>query len=258
WMPITIFKNENGKLTKTDVGLNDSNGFWTCVEMADLDQDGDLDLVLGNHGKNTRLQASMERPVEMYINDYDQNGTAEQILTAYNGDKSYPFALRHDLVMQLPNLKKKYLKYEAYQNATIDSIFTAEQINSAVHLTVKNTATSIALNQGDGTFKLAALPLAAQLSPTYGIAVDDFDNDGHLDILLGGNFYRSKPEVGIYDASYGTFLRGDGKGNFVAVPNAESGFFVKGEIRDILIFKNKKQRQVVVARNNDTIKIFDF
>ncbi|MEL6192409.1 MAG: VCBS repeat-containing protein, partial [Bacteroidota bacterium] len=117
WMAITVFEQNEGKLTKVEnSGLEKSNGFWNCLRPSDLDGDGDTDFIVGNHGLNTRFKATEDEPVSMLINDFDQNGSAEQVISVYNDGTSYPLALRHDLVMQMPILKKKYLKYESYKN----------------------------------------------------------------------------------------------------------------------------------------------
>ena len=153
----------------------------------------------------------------MYVSDFDENGSVEQVITCYNGDKAYPMALRHDLVAVLPYLKKKYLKYDSYKEQTIEDIFTKEQLEKAIKLEAKEMRSSVIMNNKNGTFTLKPLPVEAQFSTVSGISVSDYDGDGKADILLGGNFYQSKPEVGIYDASYGLLLKGDGKGNFKAL-----------------------------------------
>ena len=152
-------------------------------------------------------------------------------------------------------MKKKYLKYENYKEQTIEDIFTKEQLDKAVKLEAKEMRSSVLMNNGKG-FTIKPLPVEAQFSVMYGIAVNDYDGDGKQDILLGGNFYQSKPEAGIYDASYGVLLKGDGKGNFTTIPATSTGFFVKGAVRDILTIKSKKKNLVLVARNNEPVKIF--
>jgi hypothetical protein len=154
----------------------------------------------------------------MYAGDFGNNGTTQQIVTCYNGDSSYPM-LYDDLVAVLPYLKKKYLRYEHYKEQTIEDIFTPQQLASAVKLDAYTLQSSVFINNKNGTFTSKSLPIQAQLSSMYGIAAEDFDKDGNTDILMGGNFYQSKPETGIYDASYGTMLKGDGKGNFISLPN---------------------------------------
>lgn len=261
WMPVRVFKNElknSGAFKEISeaAGLAGSNGFWHCIEAADIDGDGDLDFLLGNHGLNSRIKASPERPATMYINDFDGNGSAEQILCTYNGDRSYPLVLRQDLVMQLPMLKKKYLKFAAYKGQTMEDIFTPEQLERAVRLSAYRLESGYLLNDGKGKFEWRVLPMQAQLAPVYAMHAIDFDGDGKLDLLLGGNFCRSKPEVGNYDSSYGLALRGDGKGSFQSMLPGDSGFFIKGEIRDIQSIRIGKQNMLLVARNNDSLMAF--
>ncbi|WP_276374915.1 VCBS repeat-containing protein [Chryseolinea sp. H1M3-3] len=258
YMPVKIFLNNEGKLKDrtSESGLSKSNGWWNRLEGSDLDHDGDIDFVIGNHGLNSRFRASVDQPVCMYINDFDQNGTVEQIICTYNGVTSYPMALRHDLVKQIPSLKKKYLKYENYKDQTITDIFSPEQIKQSSKLDAYEFSTSILINQGHGKFSLRPLPIEAQLSPVYGIEIADIDSDNHPDILLGGNLYKAKPEVGRYDASYGVFLKGDGKGNFKPVSSKDSGIKMDGEVRDIIYVKTEQGDLILAARNNDSILAF--
>lgn len=251
WMPIKVFKNDNGKLTlSSQNGLDSSNGWWNTIEAADFDKDGDIDFVAGNHGLNSRFRASEQKPVTMWVGDFDQNGNIEQIICTYAGEKSYPLALRHDLLSQIPSLKKKFLKYESYKNATIEEIFTADQLKLTIKLDANFLSTAALINDGNGKFKIVPLPLAAQMSPTCAILLEDIDKDGHVDILLGGNWYRVKPEIGRFDASYGTFLKGDGRGAFIPVVNREIDLMIDGEIRDIKKIKIGKDDLILVARNN--------
>jgi len=257
YMPIKIFHNKNGRLKEVTVaaGLSKSNGWWNRIEIADINNDGYPDIIAGNHGLNSRFKASETRPVSMYVSDFDNNGTVEQIVTCYNKDSAYPMLLRHDLVSVLPSLKKKYLKYADYKEQTVEDIFTKEQLSKAIRLDAYTMQSSIFINNKNGTFTRKALPVEAQLSPMYGIAADDFDKDGNTDILMGGNFYQSKPEVGIYDASYGTLLEGDGKGNFAAVPAQQSGINIRGAVRNIEEMKTGKKKIIIVALNNEAPKI---
>jgi hypothetical protein len=258
WMPLVLFINENGRLTKAPeaAGLAGTNGFWNTLAVGDVNGDGRPDFIAGNHGLNTRMKASPDKPVSMYINDFDRNGSIEQLITVYNGEEAYPLALRHDLVEQMPGLKKKYLKYKDYKEQTIRDIFTPEQLAKAIRLEVYETRTMLFLGKADGSFESRTLPLQAQYTPIYGLLVRDLDGDNNEDILMGGNFYWAKPEVGIHDAGYGLFLRGDGQGNFVPQPARESGFFIKGEVRDIVTISVNGKQIVLAARNNAPMSVF--
>jgi hypothetical protein len=258
WMPVVIFINEKGKFINrtTEWGLGKSNGWWNAILPVDIDRDGDMDFITANHGLNSRFHASAEKPASMYVSDFDRNGSMEQIICTFNGDKSYPMALRHDLISQIPSLKKKFLKYESYKDATVTDIFTPDQLNTALHLEAFTFSSSILINNGKGNFEVKPLPVEAQFSPMYGICAEDFDGDGNLDVLMGGNFYSVKPEVGRYDASYGVYLKGDGKGNFISIKGKDSGFFVNGEVRDIQKIVIGKSDYILVARNNDTPLLF--
>lgn len=259
YMPIKVFINDNGKYTDQteSSGLVKTNGWWNRIEAADFDKDGDVDFVVANHGFNSRFKATADKPVTMYVNDFDKNGTVEQILCTYNGDKCYPMVLRHDLMAQIPSLKKKYLKYESYKDQTINEIFTPEELKNSLVFNVYELGSSLLVNDGKGNFVVKPLPIEAQFSTAYAIEVLDFDSDGNLDVLLGGNLYGVKPEAGRYDASYGTVLKGDGKGGFTAVSTVESGLKLDGEIRDFTPITVQGKNLLMVARNNDSILFFN-
>lgn len=258
WMPLKIFINENGRFReeKDAFGSEKTDGWWNCLAAGDFNGDGKIDFIAGNHGLNSRFKASPEKPVEMYVSDFDLNGTVEQIICTYDGDKSYPLALKHDLTRQIPGMEKKYPKYDLYKDQQITDIFTPAQLNNAIHLYAYLLETSLFLNDGTGHFTRKPLPVETQISPVYAACTGDFNNDGNLDVLLGGNLYNVKPEVGRYDASYGSMLLGDGKGNFRSVPVKESGLRLKGEVRDMMELKTGKGTLLLVARSNAPVQVF--
>jgi len=258
YMPIRLFHNEGPTLKEVTApaGLAGTNGWWNRLLIADINGDGYPDIIAGNHGLNSRFKASAAKPITCYASDFDQNGTFEQIVCCYNGDKQYPMALRHDLVAALPFLKKKYLRYADYKGQTITDIFTPEQLDKAIRLDAYELRTCVFLSDGKGGFTKKPLPVEAQFSTTNALLAGDFDGDGLPDLLLGGNFYESKPEVGIYDASYGLLLKGNGKGDFLPVPPRRSGFLVKGQIRDFGLLKTSKGPLLLAPLNNDTLRMF--
>jgi len=255
YMPITWFENQQGKLKKRDAlpGLEYSNGWWNTIVSADVDEDGDIDFIVGNHGFNSRFKATKDKPVRMFVNDFDGNGSIDPIICRYFGDISYPLALRHDLITQLPQLKKNFNLYEDYKDAQIEDMFSKDQLKNSLKFEAYEMASSLLINDGTGTFSLKKLPVEAQFAPVYSIIYRDFDKDGKKDILMAGNFYYSKPEVGRYDASYGTFLKGDGAGNFKFIPNRIVGLKFEDQVRKMLIIDSL----LMIAKNNDAMEVYE-
>ncbi len=255
WIPVMHFQNEGGRMVFSKKQTQKPfSGWWTCIEAADLDGDGDLDFVLGNWGLNTKFKATDERPLTMYVKDFDQNKKTEFVLNWYPplDDKPWPFAGRLDMTGQVPSLKKKALKFEDYAKLTYETMFTEAERKGAVAHKANWLQTSVLWNDGK-EFRLEALPMEAQVSPVFGIAVDDFNADRKMDIWLGGNFYGLKPEVGRHDSSRGVLLAGDGnpKGvSFSFIKNSESGIYINGEVRDAAVFETKSGKLLLVARND--------
>jgi hypothetical protein len=251
WMPITVFHNTGTKLVRAAIkGFEQSAGWWNRIVAGDFNGDGRVDLVLGNLGLNTRLHASPAEPARMYVKDFDGNGFREQILTSYANGASYPLALRDELTSVLPHLKPRFPTYSDYAGKTVEQVFGSD-LSGAVVRKAETFATSLARNNGDGSFTLVPLPREAQIAPIYGILAEDLDRDGKLDLLLAGNFDGVQPAIGRMSASFGLFLKGDGRGGFSAVPSATSGFFAPGQARDIQRLRTRAGDLYVVARNND-------
>jgi hypothetical protein len=260
WMPVKIFINDQGTFTDESArfGLSSTEGWWHVIISKDLNGDGNADFVLGNHGLNSRFKASPEKPVMMYVNDFDLNGSVEQIICEYNGDKSYPVAMKDDLVKQIPALERKYQRFVDYMEQTIEDIFPDEVLQRAVKLNARILESCVMINTGQDSFYLNPLPAEAQFSPVYAVAAEDFDDDGICDIVIGGNQHRAKPETGIYDASYGLYLKGNTKGSWTAVPSINSGIFTRGELRDLEILKINGNRIIAFVRNNDILEFYKY
>ncbi len=255
WMQVTLLINEGGRFTISDQpGLNLSSGFWNTIKKADLDGDGDDDFIAGNMGLNTFFQADAEHPVRMYVNDFDKNGSIEHIITTYANDRSYPLAMKDDLVKQLPSLQKKFLTFSSYQGKTIPDIFPDEQIKQSVKHEAYNVSSCIFWND-NGKLTMQPLPYEAQFSTVYAVKLMDINGDGLTDIILGGNQFNAKPQTGIYAASYGLVLINKGSRSFHAIKPEHSGLFIKGQIRDIGSLTYKGQQLLLMAKNNDSLEI---
>lgn len=256
WMPVTIYKYTEGKLKKIREIAN-SSGWWNCLTVADMNGDGTLDIIAGNNGLNSKIRADSLHPATLYVNDFNNNGQTECIPVYYKTDgRPYPFNLKEDLAAQIPLLKKKFLRYEAYAGKPIEDIFSSDQLKTALKLSVKQTQSCIFYNDGKGKFSMLPLPAMAQISPVFGILVTDINEDHLKDIFLAGNFYGVKPEVGRYDASYGITFLADSQHHFNYIKPVQSGLFIKGEMRDVKQITTRQGNDIIISRNNDSLQIF--
>lgn len=251
WDGIAAFINQKNRLEKKY--LTDKKGWWNFTLPVDVDGDGDLDLIGGNLGLNNRLQASGQHPVRLYYNDYDDNGKKEQVLTYYLGGKEIPFATKDELVRQIPELKKKYLYAEDFAKATLNDIFKTEKLNSASLLSANYFSNIMLINNGNWNFTLKELPWEAQLTPYRDATIADLNNDSRPDILLAGNFYHNSIQMGEYDGDYGTVLMNKGEGKFSC--ESLNGYMIKGEVRHIRKITIDRKEALLVARNNDSLKV---
>jgi hypothetical protein len=257
WMPITIFKNIGGSFRKENVlSLRNTEGWWNAIESADIDHDGDFDFVLGNLGLNSKLKPSIENPVSLYVGDVDQNNSVEQIYTYHKDGKDYPVGLKQDLAKQINVLNKKFLYYKDYAGKPMNEIFDNAMLNNTKVYKVFQSTSSVLLNTGIGGFEIKPLPVQAQVAPVYSIKVIDINNDGNEDIIIGGNMFAVKTEIGRYDALHGLVLQGNGKGYFKAMPSKNSGLKILGEVRGMGLLRGRHVRYIIMAQNNDVIKSF--
>jgi hypothetical protein len=260
WMPLTVFFNRDGRLERAAsqvAGLGDTHGWWQHLTLADLDGDGDLDWVGGNHGLNSRFEARPEQPVQMWAGDFNQNGHIEQIIAAYdNGGGPYPVALRQNLIQQLPDLKARYPTFSDYAETRVPQMFRGELLEAAHRYRSEQLASVVGWNDGKGQFRIDSLPFRAQLAPVYGGLAQDVSGDDVPELFLGGNLSAVKPQAGPYMASYGTLLRRNATGDYQAMPSWQSGFSSTGEIRAIRAVESGDRRLILVARSNGPLQAF--
>ena len=246
WGGIYAFINNKGIFQKQV--LTDKKGWWNFVIPYDFDGDGDIDLVAGNLGENSRLKASQKEPVKLYYNDFDGNGQNEQILTYYIANKEILFMGKGDLDKQLPFLKKKFLYAKDFAKASVTDLFGQEKLDRSTVLSADYFSNSILINQGNLKFSVQRLPWQAQLSPFKDAVVCNANNDSLPDILLVGNYYDNNTELGRYDADFGTVLINRGNNNFFC--ETFNGIAIQGQPRRIKKISIKKQQAYIIARNN--------
>ena len=257
WGTPIIFKNNGRRLSKLTTSLDDMHGWWNTVEAKDLDNDGDYDLILGNQGDNVPYKASEYHPMKMWINDFDNNGTIEQIVSRNFNGKDYPIHQKKDLTTQLVTLKKQNLKASDYAKRTVGELFPKEVFDNSIVKKATINETIIAVNEGNGKFTIKKLPSRVQLSCVCGIECSDVNNDGNLDLIMAGNNYEFKPQFSRLDANYGSVLLNDGNMDFKWQEYNKSGFFVRDEIKHLKVFKDKNEKKYMIAAiNDDKPKIF--
>ena len=261
WMPVRFFKNNNGRLQEVinTTGLSETDGMWRSLAAADMDKDGDMDLVAGNLGLNCNYRISAQHPMKLFAKDLDNNGSIDPVMFYYiktnTGErKLYPSIGKDLLTSQVPALKKKYVHHKGFANAGVEDIFPDKK--DLLELNCNETATCYFENLGNGKFTKHILPVEAQFAPVNSILCNDFDNDGHIDLLLAGNEYQSEVMTGRYDASYGLLLKGNGKNSFTPVLPNQSGFITEGDVRNIKMLQSKQGKLVLVAVNGDSLQTF--
>ncbi|WP_290798899.1 VCBS repeat-containing protein [Flavihumibacter sp. UBA7668] len=241
WMPILVYEKQNGLLKNRTTAFlpKEEAGFWNTVFISDLNGDGKPDLVAGNLGLNSQIRINEKEPAEMHYADFDKNGSIDPIFSFYIQGKRYPFVTRDELIGQLPVMRKRFSSFKSYADISLDELFAGDELNTAGKLKATQTETILYLSNSAGKLMKSSLPEQVQCSPVYAIQALDFNGDGNLDLFMGGNSSQMKIRLGKMDASYGSLLEGDGKGNFRWVPAIESGLEIKGDIRSVLQVNNK-------------------
>jgi hypothetical protein len=254
WMPITIYGTKDEKfIDQTEVYFSKRySGFWNELLIDDFNYDGKPDIVAGNLGKNSQMQATFSEPADLYFKDFDNNGSIDPIICFHIQGTSYPYVTRKELIAQIPRMEQKFPTFESYANATIRHVFTSPELKDAGHLVANHATTSYFEQNAEGVYVERSLPIEAQYAPIYTINSFDFNEDGHKDLLLCGNINNARIRFGKYDANYGLLLQGDGNGEFQTVVQYRSGFKLKGDVRSSILLND----MILFGINNQNIKAY--
>ena len=255
WSEIKLFMNEKGKLKNESKKYNlNKKGWWFSIQSADINNDGFMDLIAGNIGLNNKLKASKKFPVKMYINDFDNNNSYEQIITYTLDGKEYPMASKDELIKQLNYLKRDFLYYKSFAGKEIDDIFLNSQLTNSKLLNVDEFQSHVFINKGN-EFEALPLPLIVQSSSVNAIETCDYNLDNNLDLLLFGNNYSVSTYFGSFDANHGILLKGHGDGTFSYIDQNKSGLNVIGETKKIF-FLDENKTKFVLGKNDNKINFY--
>ncbi len=259
WMSVRVLKNNKGvfKDVSASAGINDKTGWWNSIVAGDFDNDGDIDYIVGNLGLNSFYKASEKYPAKIFAKDFDKNLSYDAFPALWlptshldTTKKLYPVQVREDVIKQMIGTRAKFQNFKSFASATIDQLFTPEQMKGALELSANSFASVYLKNNGHGKFEMTSLPLAAQYSTLNGMEVDDFDGDGNLDVLMNTNDFGTEVTIGRYDAMNGLLLKGDGKGGFKPLTILESGIFIPGNGKALVRLSNKNGDYLIAASQN--------
>jgi len=254
WMPVTVF----GKVSEIfvdrtrDFFKRTYSGFWNTILIEDLNNDGKPDIIAGNLGENSQMRATEKEPADLYYKDFDNNGSIDPVICFHIQGISYPYVARKELISQIPRMAQKFPDFESYADATIQDVFTDQELKDAGNLTANHGRTTYFEQDAEGKFFDRPLPIEAQYAPVFTINAMDYDQDGNKDLLLCGNINNARIRFGKYDANYGLLLQGDGSGGFHTLVQYKSGFKLKGDIRSSLLLND----MILFGINNQDIRAY--
>lgn len=252
WSDIKIIHNSD----KTITNIHNSSGIWNTVSVADLNNNGRVDILAGNLGLNSKFKASDNYPIRMYVNDFDGNGSIEQIVTYVDEEgEERLFARKDELGEQMPYIHERFESYTEFANASLGEVIDQDKLDNAIQYSVTDLSSSVFYSEEDG-FRRKSLPLTSQFSTIQNFLVVDVNGDGIEDVINVGNFFDANIQRGRYDAHYGEVLLNNGSGLLTHLPNHEIDWYLEGQIRNMDLIKIGNQNTIVTAENNGSLRFF--
>ncbi len=261
FMQIKFYKNDKGKLRDIteNCGLANTGGWWNSIVPGDFDMDGDVDYIVGNSGLNSMYTASVDEPITLYAKDFDSNGSIDPIMSCYTQGKEHLIHSRDVIIHQINAMRARFKTYESYATASMDKTFLPQELEGAQILKAQTLASSYIENLGQGKFKISSLPTEAQLAPIFGLQVQDYNNDGFLDVMAVGNLYGTEAFSGRFDALTGLSMLGDGNGKFKCMKPLESGLMVDGDSKGIATMESATGNTLLlIGKNSGPIQIYSY
>ncbi len=257
WMAPKILSYDGTKFNIVESELSTLSGWWQCVESADIDKDGDEDLLLGNIGENFYLKATQDEPLFLWINDFDANGSLDKIMTKRIAERDLPVFVKRDLIDQLPILKKENILHRDFAKKAIQDLFDENMLQQSVVKKVNHFASVIALNKGNGRFELKDFHAAVQLSSVNAIVVKDLNGDTYDDLILGGNNTYLLPQFSMIDACRGKVLINQQGKDFEVLSAKKTGLEIKGTLREMELINNRNHDYLIGLINNAEVQVYE-
>lgn len=258
WMPIKIFVSSNNQLVDESAKWlsSPSKGWWNCILAEDFDKDGDMDFIAGNYGLNHQFGVSTSHPATLVYKDFNQDGQVDPFFSYYISGQSFPYASRDEALAQVNILRPRFPDYISYSTATLETIFSKQELDKTSVLVADQLKTVMLENVG-GKFEVKDLPIQVQFSPVYAMATADVDQDGDMDVIIGGNESMVRVRIGKSDANLGVLLVNDGKGKFTYVPQGKSGLNLSGDVRQLLFISSAGKTHLIVGETGLPVRSFD-
>jgi len=256
WTPITVLGWDGSRFQdKTEAcALSNTRGWWASLQQADIDGDGDQDLIAGNLGENYKFKISQGGEFKVFAGDFDRNGTNDIFLAKESEGKLLPIRGKECSSQQMPGIAQRFPSFQSFAQANLDEI-----VGPGLATSVKREAdifSSVILYNGGGTFSVERMPTEAQFSIVFGIAAADFNGDGKTDLFLAGNRFGTEVETTPSDASVGCLLINEGGRKFRSVPPGESGFYLNGDVKSLHLGRVGGKHALFSSENKGPLRVW--